>query len=1109
MNINIYIYKFNLNLNQKMSFFGFKNATQNQFNIQKIIDFIYSEKFSDILIEEKTKFIKNIEIELIDIIKHQNKFSKTDYDKQLSLFEKEKINIINRYEKDYSLLKKELIKYEKYPNEIQYLNNYRKHCINLEKTPLHKCNQNKFGKFIEVFEEKRRKYLPKKTTEKSLYVICSECNKCYNINFIKMFCTVCKNEYYSSKLDENENENILPATWKEYHCIPIIVNESMKCIKCESVLYINLYNKKLVCLNKLCNFISDVKSIIWKCKLCQQDFTSEAKIFNPLENKILQNSVFKCLLNKEICFPQKLYCCCLIKRNTKYFHNRKCDGELYKGLLENKSIVVCSKCHAVNYYEKFIWICPSCHIKFYYNGKKYKKENDSVKSSKTLYSLEKYEKYNNINNNINKAQRNLSSNIRVFIHNFDDNKIINDKNKMTLENNDYNNIIYNKNTFDNSKRKILEENSESNLNMNGYISKYKYQKRKKNLRYRTLYDILKEKKNQRNKSINNINYNITDEINNTSYQYRINKKNLEDQNHKTATKQLKNRKNLIQNYIYKNDIVVNININSNHIKNTDNIINISNISNSDKIIKKGKIFEKIEETENENNMYEYESIRKNLHQKFQNNSGGLNYNINSKNNELRTSFVKDNNKNRDLSNEKYKLVYNSRLTMNEKEKEFLKENKNEINDNSFYQKKNIRNIFFKKEGFNKNNTLNAKTEDNNENILEKKLYRKFRRKENKNEEIEEDNNNLNNKHLNDIKIYNSSRLKQNKFHKKLFLDKSQQENINNNLNKKINNNTPLNDIPEYDDNSISISPLGDIGSSIISKDDFLKISKECKIPSFDENNISYIRPIGQGSFGVIYLVEEKTKKNQYALKSILCNNLEQILKHKKEFELSYSLSHNNFIKIYNALFKYLDMTTYMMYILMERGESDWSTEIEKRAKLNNYYKEKELINILKQLTDVLSYFQKNNIAHRDIKPQNILIFKNGIYKITDLGEAKGAKNNKQLATLKGSQFFMSPNLFMAFKYNGNNTKVIHNIYKSDVFSLGYCFLYAMNLNMKIIQNLREENNMVNIINTVKKFGLEGKYSEKLMNIIYKMIHVDENKRWDFIELNNKINKTFN
>jgi succinyl-CoA synthetase beta subunit len=66
----------------------------------------------------------------------------------------------------------------------------------------------------------------------------------------------------------------------------------------------------------------------------------------------------------------------------------------------------------------------------------------------------------------------------------------------------------------------------------------------------------------------------------------------------------------------------------------------------------------------------------------------------------------------------------------------------------------------------------------------------------------------------------------------------------------------------------------------------------------------------------------------------------------------------------------------------------------------------------------------------------------------------------------------------------------------------------MNLNMKLIQNSREENNMINIMNIVRKFGLNNKYSEKFMNIIYKMIEIYENKSWDFIELFIEINKIF-
>ena len=104
---------------------------------------------------------------------------------------------------------------------------------------------------------------------------------------------------------------------------------------------------------------------------------------------------------------------------------------------------------------------------------------------------------------------------------------------------------------------------------------------------------------------------------------------------------------------------------------------------------------------------------------------------------------------------------------------------------------------------------------------------------------------------------------------------------------------------------------------------------------------------------------------------------------------------------------------------------------------------------------------------------------------------------------------MSPYLFSAFKNNvGNIKKVRHNIFKSDVFSLGYCFLYAMSLDLKLIKLIREKVKMNTIISSIKKFGLEDKYSNKFMNIIYKMIQIDENKRYNFLELNEEINKNY-
>ena len=49
-----------------------------------------------------------------------------------------------------------------------------------------------------------------------------------------------------------------------------------------------------------------------------------------------------------------------------------------------------------------------------------------------------------------------------------------------------------------------------------------------------------------------------------------------------------------------------------------------------------------------------------------------------------------------------------------------------------------------------------------------------------------------------------------------------------------------------------------------------------------------------------------------------------------------------------------------------------------------------------------------NIVHRDIKPQNILKFNNGLYNIADFGEAKEIKISKQLNTLRGTELYMSP-----------------------------------------------------------------------------------------------------
>ena len=182
---------------------------------------------------------------------------------------------------------------------------------------------------------------------------------------------------------------------------------------------------------------------------------------------------------------------------------------------------------------------------------------------------------------------------------------------------------------------------------------------------------------------------------------------------------------------------------------------------------------------------------------------------------------------------------------------------------------------------------------------------------------------------------------------------------------------------------------------------------------------------------------------------------------------------------------------------MELAERDFEKEINSRRVANKYYTEEELLDIIIQLVKTLSLMQKNNITHRDVKPQNILLIK-GFYKLCDFGETKIITGvGPILQSVRGSELYMSPILFYA--YNKNVPSVLHNTYKSDVFSLGMCTLLAACLTARPLCDLREIKNMITI-ETIIINNLINRYSKKMINLIIKMLEIDENLRMDFIQL---------
>ena len=278
--------------------------------------------------------------------------------------------------------------------------------------------------------------------------------------------------------------------------------------------------------------------------------------------------------------------------------------------------------------------------------------------------------------------------------------------------------------------------------------------------------------------------------------------------------------------------------------------------------------------------------------------------------------------------------------------------------------------------------------------------------------------------------------------------------------------------------------------------------------NFNPEDFIINKQVGEGTFGKIYSTTWIKNNLSYALKKIISPSNEELKNIRTEYELVINFIKKTkcegIIKIYGAESKKLEEGNYGFFVLMELASIDWEKEIKKRYETKNFYTEGQLLNILKSLIKTLSKLQQNKIAHRDIKPQNILIVGNE-YKICDFGEAKiindNINNNNNENMIRGTELYMSPILFNALKKKKNI--VFHNCFKSDVFSLGMCIFFASTLTFQSLYNIRELNDRESIKNIIVRY-LVARYSFEFINVILRMLEIDEKKRPDFIELERSI-----
>jgi len=188
-----------------------------------------------------------------------------------------------------------------------------------------------------------------------------------------------------------------------------------------------------------------------------------------------------------------------------------------------------------------------------------------------------------------------------------------------------------------------------------------------------------------------------------------------------------------------------------------------------------------------------------------------------------------------------------------------------------------------------------------------------------------------------------------------------------------------------------------------------------------------ISQIGTGGMSDVYRAMDH-KLNRYVAIKVLKKEFAQdatfVSKFVVEAQSAAGLSHPNIVNVYDV-----GDESGIHYIVMELVEGiTLKSYIEKKGRLTF----KEAVSIAIQMGNGIEAAHNNKIIHRDIKPQNIIISRDGKVKVTDFGIARAATSNTISSSVMGSVHYTSPE-----QARGGYVDE-----KSDIYSMGIT-LYEM------------------------------------------------------------------
>lgn len=194
-----------------------------------------------------------------------------------------------------------------------------------------------------------------------------------------------------------------------------------------------------------------------------------------------------------------------------------------------------------------------------------------------------------------------------------------------------------------------------------------------------------------------------------------------------------------------------------------------------------------------------------------------------------------------------------------------------------------------------------------------------------------------------------------------------------------------------------------------------------------------IKKIGAGAMAVVYKAKQTSLDRTVAVKVLpkrLSANPEFVERFYREGKAAAALSHNNIVQAIDVA----EAAGYH-YFVMEFVEGKTVYDFVADGQV---FDEKQGARIIRQVAEALNHAHERGIIHRDVKPKNIMITKDGVVKLADMGLAR-ATTDVEAAIAEAGRAYGTPYYISPEQIRGEVS--IDN--RADIYSLGATWYHMM------------------------------------------------------------------